>query len=107
MDEDDRAERPLHFLKEWREFREMSQEALGAAIGTTGSVISLLEAGKRKLSDKWLRKLAKPLKTMPGAILDYDPSKVSTSVLEAWGEIPDDQRPQAMTILETFRKKRA
>lgn len=100
-------DRPQHYLREWREFRGFTQDQLGAAIGTNGSVIHLLENGQRRLSEKWLRKLAKPLGTMPGAILDYDPNEVPTSILEAWGQVPDDLKAQALSILQTFHKKRA
>lgn len=71
-------------LRAWREFMRMTQEQLGAAISppTTGSVISLLEEGDRALSLKWLRRLAPALKTRPGFIIEYDPTKVDTKTLE-------------------------
>ena len=97
--------RPLHFLKEWREFRHLTQEALAAAVGTSKSVISLIESGGRKLSDKWARRLAIPLKVRPGWLLDQDPYEMSTSILEVWGSIPEDQQAQAIMVLKTFVKK--
>jgi transcriptional regulator with XRE-family HTH domain len=97
--------RPAHFLREWREHRKMTQEALAAAVDTNASVISLLEDGKRRLSDKWLGRLAPALKTSRGAILDYDPNSVSTSILEIWENIPDSSKPQVLDILQTFKKK--
>jgi transcriptional regulator with XRE-family HTH domain len=99
------TQRPAHYLREWREHRKMTQEQLALAIGTNASVISLLEDGKRRLSDKWLNRLAPALKTSRGAILDHDPDKVSTSILEIWDAIPDSAKPQAIDILQTFRKK--
>jgi transcriptional regulator with XRE-family HTH domain len=107
MDDDAPPPRPLHHLREWREFRGFTQDSLAAEIGTNGSVIHLLENGSRRLSDKWLRKLAKPLRTMPGAILDYDPNKVPTAILEAWDSVPDDLKEQAMRVLKTFHRKSA
>lgn len=96
---------PKHFLAEWREFREMTQEQLAEAVGTDKSVISLLEDRKRGLSNKWLHKLARALKTTPGAILDYDPNMVPTALLEIWAGIPDEDRAKATSILEAFRRK--
>lgn len=93
-----------HFLREWREFRRMTQEELGAAVGVNGSTISLLENGHRGLSDKWLRKLAPILHTTPGYILEYDPEELPTAVLDVWADIPDDRKEQALRVLETFRK---
>lgn len=101
----DEESQPQHHLRAWREFRGFTQDGLAAEVGTTGSVIHLLENGQRGLSDKWLRRLAKPLKTMPGAILDYDPNTVPTAVLEAWSDVPDDMKPTVMSILKTFHRK--
>lgn len=108
----EQPERPLHYLREWREFRRLSQEALGAAIGTTKGVISLLEASaepgrehKRGLSPKWAKRLAEPLRVQPGWLLDVDPNTVPTGLLEAWAAVPDDMRDQAMKTLVSFAKK--
>lgn len=97
--------RPAHYLKQWREFRKLTQDQLGDAVGTTGSVIHLLENGARRLSDKWLRRLAPHLGTSAGYILDYDPNDLPTSILDIWADIPQDLRPHAIEILETFRRK--
>src|SRR5689334_1132894 len=67
----DVAEKPAHYLREWREFVKMpgrddpgmTQEELAEAIGTSKSTISDLERGRLRLSDKWLRKIAPVLKT--------------------------------------------
>lgn len=91
-------------LRAWREFRRMTQVQLAEAVGTKGSVISLLESGERRLSDKWLRRLAPALQTTPGHLLDYDPESVPTDLLEIWASIPEDRRAQAIEVLSTFRK---
>lgn len=97
-------EREVNYLRAWREFRRMTQEQLGAALDppTTGSVISLLEDGKRKLSPKWLRRLAPALGTQPGFLLDHDPNSIPTDFLDVIRRIPDDRKDQALSILETF-----
>lgn len=102
-----KPDQPLHFLKEWREFRGFTQENLAEAVGTDKSVISLLESGGRGLSDKWARRLSGPLRTSAGMILDHDPNSLATSILEIWGEVPDDQKAQAQAVLETFRKRKS
>lgn len=102
-----KSEQPLHFLKEWREFRSLTQEQLASEVGTDKSVISLLESGGRGLSDKWARRLAGPLRTSAGMILDHDPNRLPTSILEIWGEVPEDQKDQARAVLETFRKRKS
>lgn len=81
----------------------MTQTELAEAVGTKGSVISLLEAGERRLSDKWLRRLAPALQTTPGHLLDYRPDDVPTDLLEIWASIPEERRAQAIEVLNTFR----
>jgi transcriptional regulator with XRE-family HTH domain len=91
-------------LKAWREHRRMTQEQLAEAIGTRGSVISLLESGDRRLSDKWLRRLAPALETTPGHLLDCHPDDVPNDILEIWASIPDERKAQAIEVLNTFRR---
>jgi hypothetical protein len=38
-------------------------------------------------------------------LLDHDPNDLDTSVLEIWGRVPDDKKPQAREILQTFALK--
>lgn len=94
---------PNH-LRAWREFRHMTQDELAAAADTNASVISLLESGARKLSPKWLRRLAPILNTSPGYLLDHDPNDLPTAVLDIWSAIPEENRAQAMAVLETFKR---
>jgi transcriptional regulator with XRE-family HTH domain len=91
-------------LREWREFRRMTQTQLAEAVDTKGSVISLLESGNRRLSDKWLRRLAPVLKTTAGHLLDHNPEDLPTDVLEIWADIPEERRQQALQVLSTFRQ---
>lgn len=105
MDTDEQVTVKRHYLKEWREFRQMTQEQLAEHVDTSKGVISLLENFGRSLSDKWARRLAKPLKVQPGWLLDYDPNNIPTDVMDLWAAIPDEDKPQAQSILETFTKK--
>lgn len=100
------ADQALNHLKAWREFRRLTQEALAASLDppTTGSVISLLEDGKRKLSPKWLRRLAPALGTTPGFLLEHDPQHLPTDFLDVIARIPEERRTQALEILETFTR---
>jgi len=83
----------------------MTQAKLAEAIGTTGAVISLIEAGERRLSDKWANRIAPVLKMRPGHLFDTDPNDVDTDILEIWVDIPEEQRAQAREVLKTFRTK--
>jgi len=95
-------ERPANYLKAWREFRKMSQDDLAQRLGTAKGVISLLENGKRPLSDKWLRRLADVLDTRPGHIIDIDPGEMDNDIFSIWMDLSKEDRRQAAKILRTF-----
>lgn len=100
-----KTEKPRHYLREWRLFREMTLEALGEAVGTTKGVISELELSKKGLSHKWLARLAPPLRTMPGAILDYDPAEVDMEALDAFLRLGGSDKSQVLKIIGVLQKK--
>lgn len=89
-----------NYLRQWREFRKMSQDDLAKKAETTKSVISLLENEKRSLSSKWLRKFAAILDTEPGHILDNNPNDLDTDIIAIWSRI--DDKAQAMKVLRSF-----
>jgi len=100
-----RKDRPLHYLRHWREYRRMTQDQLAEKAGTTKGVISLLESGERRLSDKWLRRLAPLLKAQPGWLLDHDPESLDHSMLEIWAAIPQERHDEALQMLKIFARK--
>jgi transcriptional regulator with XRE-family HTH domain len=91
-------------LRAWREYRRLTQADLAEAVGTSDAVISLIEAGARGLSDKWLRRLAPALNTTPGHLLDHDPNEVSVEILDIWATVPAESRGHALEVLRTFVK---
>lgn len=93
-----------NYLKAWREHRRMTQEQLSQAVGTTASVISLIESGERGLSSKWLRKLAPALNTTPGFLLDHHPDDLDTDLVRIASRVPKDQQRQAVLVLEALLK---
>ena len=103
-----KAKKPKHprnFLREWREFRELTQEQLASALKppTKASVISLLENSDRGLSQKWLERLAPALGVRKGFIAEYPPESLDMRALEIFGQMPEDDQRQALSILETFQ----
>lgn len=92
-------------LRAWREFREMTQTELATAVGTTGAVISLLESGDRKLSPKWLYRLAPALKTTPGHLMEHDPNDLPTDVLDVWIDVSEEDRPRVLKAIQAFKRE--
>ena len=95
--------REPNFLRAWREFRGLTQAKLAEAVDTTGAVISLLEAGERGLSDKWLRRLAPVLGTTPGNLLDLDPADVDHDMIEIFNSMPKEMQEQVKSIMRALR----
>jgi transcriptional regulator with XRE-family HTH domain len=62
-----------NYLKAWCKYRRMTQVQLAETVDTTGAVVSLLESSDRRLSDKWVLKLAPALGVSPASLLEIDP----------------------------------
>lgn len=101
MDSNDKNGGP-NYLQAWREYRDLTQEALGEKVGTTGSMISMLEAGDRGLSAKWLRRLAPALDTTPGHLLDLNPQELDADVIDIWATASSRERSQIVQIAKTI-----
>ncbi len=69
---DDKNNGPV-MLGAWREWRGLTQEDLAEEIGTTGSMVSMLETGERGLTVKWLRRISPVLRASPGDLIDVQP----------------------------------
>ncbi len=97
---------PKNNLRAWREFRDLTQQELAAKVGTTAAVISLLENGQRGLSASWLKRLAPHLSVRPGFLLDHTPDDLTADILEAWANVPMEDRGDALAALRVYSEKR-
>lgn len=61
------------YIKEWREFRNLSQDALGERLETSGSMISRIENGETPYTQDTLEALADALQTEPASLLMRNP----------------------------------
>lgn len=91
-----------NYLKAWRLSKRMTLEELGAAVGTTASVIGYLESGERGLSAKWLRKLAPALDTSPGFLLDHPPEDINAEVYDMFLNSPKPVRQQIESVVRVM-----
>lgn len=99
----DKATVDGNYLRQWRQFKGLTQEQLADKVGTTKAVISLLETEQRPLSSKWLRKFAEALGTTPGRILDIDPESDSAEMLDFWDHnLRKEDRARAIRVLRSL-----
>jgi transcriptional regulator with XRE-family HTH domain len=66
-----------HFIREWRKARGLNIPQLAAKTGLTGSLISQIEVGRSRYSQKSLETIAAALDCEPWQLLGIDPTSDS------------------------------
>ena len=94
---------PRHYLREWREKRGLSQEALGKAVGTTGGTISRFETNDRGLELEMQLKLFDALDILPGQF--YAPPEAPHLDAFAVGLSPKRRRELLEMVREFVAEK--
>lgn len=90
-----------HFIKQWRRFRDLSQEQLADRIGVDRTAISKIENGKQEYSQGFLEAAAYALMCEPADLIMRDPTAPS-AIWSIWESIPEVDRPKAIAILSTL-----
>lgn len=88
-----------NFLAAWRKHRNLSQDDLAEAIGTTKSMYGKLERGERTLDTDWLAKLGRALKCEPYEILASSPGDTPTST-PSIGSLEDFAAEHGLALIE-------
>lgn len=89
------------FLRQWRDYRHLTQEELADKAGLTAPSISQLENGIQGFTDKSLAELATALGCTPVELLGRDPSVKDDfwPVLQAVERLPGPARQQVYNVL--------
>ena len=98
-----KKQKQRHFIKEWRVYRNLSQEALADRMGIARSYISHIENGKRRYDQIFLEAAADALGCEPADLIMRDPTQ-KDSIWTIWDQIAPEQREQAAKVLEVFKK---
>lgn len=93
--------RPRWFLKEWRQYRGLTQARLGERIGKSKSNISEFENGVTRYNQDLLEALADALMCEPADLIMRDPTQPD-AIWSIWERIPETKRDDARRILETL-----
>lgn len=89
------------FLKEWREFRQLTQEQLADRIGISRVMVSKIERGLNPYHQAFLEAAAHALMCEPADLLVRDPSKPDP-IWSIWDRIPQAEKPRAIAILKAL-----
>ena len=74
----------------------LNQQELAKRIGTTGQQVGHLEAGRRKLTQDWMERLAQGLDCNPADLLD--PAATSTPTPKPGTSSPGDPTMRTATV---------
>lgn len=91
------------FIKEWRLYRDLTQQKLADRLETTKTTISELETGKRGYTQESLEAVADALQTDVASLLTRDP-KSSENLWSLWDKAKPGQRRQIIEITQTLLK---
>jgi transcriptional regulator with XRE-family HTH domain len=97
--------RPI-FLKQWRDFRGLTQDQLAERAEMSIGNISLLERGLQNYSQPGLERLADALGCEPAHLLIVDPTK-SSSMWSIWEGASEAERAQIQAVAIALTKKSA
>lgn len=98
----DEAQRNPTFIREWRQFRDMTQQELADAIDSSKSRISELENGRRRYNQDLLEQIAGALDCTPADLLSRNPSVEPEPIVRLWSRIDQRDRDRARRALEVF-----
>ena len=94
------------FLKEWREYRGMTQQQLADAADLTKGYVSNLERGQKRYNEDTLEVFAKVLRCEPWELIGRNPladdERQGAEIVDIWDRIPVGQKQTAARVLKSF-----
>jgi len=94
-----RDEPPRHFIREWREYRGLSQDRLAERIGKSTATISQIENNRQGYTQSTLEALADALNTDPASLLMRNPLDPE-GIWSVWETLPPTERRRAIEMLK-------
>lgn len=95
------------FLRQWREYRQLTQEAAAERIGMDRTTLSRIERGRVPYDQALLEAAADAYACEPADLLVRDPSREDFiwSIMDTLKAVPVENQPQVRQIVETFKRK--
>jgi transcriptional regulator with XRE-family HTH domain len=102
-----RTRRPI-YIRQWREYRELSQEALAERLHMSAAQLSRIESAKQGYTQDFLEAAAEALRTDVASLLMRDPSRESPddpgSIWSIWDHAKPAERRMIVNIAKTVTK---
>ena len=102
-----RPRRPT-FVRQWREYRGLSQEQLAERLEMSAAQLSRVETGKQPYTQDFLEAVAEALRTDVPSLLMRDPLKEDpndpNSIWSLWDHAKPGQRRMIVDIAKTVTK---
>jgi transcriptional regulator with XRE-family HTH domain len=94
-----------HFLREWREHRDMTLEFVGEAVGMSHAQLGRIERRLQKYNQELLEALADLYRTDPASLIMRDPTK-EDAMWSLWDQAKEGQRQEIEKFAEFVVKSR-
>lgn len=91
------------FIKEWREYRQLTQDALAERLKTSKASISRIEGGTQAYTQDFLEACADALRIDPASLIMRDPTDEG-AMWSLWNQAEEAERDDTAKYLE-FRVK--
>lgn len=95
--------RQRHFIREWRKFRDLTQDQLAERIGINRAYLSKIESGKRRYDQPFLEAAAEVLRCDVADLLIRDPTDPE-GIWSIWDALEPVQRSQVVEIAKTLKR---
>jgi len=92
--------RPI-FLRQWREYRGLSQERLAGRIGISKGQLSKIEKGNRQYTQDFLEAAAEALECSPADILMRDPTDPD-GIWSIWDYAEPGEKRQIVNVAKAL-----
>jgi transcriptional regulator with XRE-family HTH domain len=93
------------FLKQWRQYRDLTQEQLAERVGWSVGNVSQLERGQQGYSDEGLAALAEALNATPARSSTVDPTN-DDAIWSLWERAEPGERQMIVEVAKTVVEDR-
>lgn len=90
------------YLKEWRKFRNLTQESLADRVGIDRTIVSKIENGKLDYHQAFLEAAAYALRCEPADLLVRNPTDPQ-AIWSLWDSLPEVEKPKALAVIQALK----